>query len=203
MFALGCPSQQLPPEWVSIIEINFSTGGAVDATGRHSPVNYNGAFLDGTYVSNQDGRIFTDGYGVDHPDFDLTGQDFRVLIDINPSSIGNDYVWGKGVGNNLGINLKLGLSGSDPVVYVWPMTVDLGAVTPGLLNTWSTIEVRREGTLWTLLRDGAIIAGPLATTGAPLGWEGGETFQGFLLAGALNTARYSGAIDNFRVQVKS
>jgi hypothetical protein len=197
---------------MAILNMDGTNGSTVytDSTGRHSPIGYGGSlstaqFVDGTasFYANQDGRIFLDGYNVDSADFDFTGKDFSIVCYIKPISITNDYVWCKTSGGNLGLNLKLGMSGPDPIVYLWPMTNGIGATVPDLLSRpgFTKVEVRREGTTWSLLIDDI-----LAQTGTDdctiSGWESGSGYRGFLIAGAANDNRYSGYIDKFSISVK-
>lgn len=206
---VGQNSAPPAPAWNKVLEMKFN-GNFADSTGRHSPVSYGAVISTAQSVeggssmyANQDGRVFTDNYGGDHPDFDFTGRNFRVVCRIRPISIGNDYVWCKTSGGNLGVNLKLGLAGSDPVVYLWPMVTDVGAIVPDLLTgKWTKVEVQRIGSTWSLLIDDVVVSSAVSDAAPWLGaWEGGSGFKAFLLAGAANSDRYSGWIDQFEIYI--
>lgn len=198
---------------VALLEFDGPNGSTTytDETGRHSPVGYGGALSTAQSVSggssffaNQDGRVFVDGYNVDHNDFDFTGKDFSIITHIKPTSIGNDYVWGKASGGNIGLNLKLGTNGLGvPIVYIWPMVTGKGVEVPDLLTRpgFTKVEVRRESGIWSILIDDVV-----GVTGADecsiIGWEGGAGYRGFLIAGAGNDNRYSGYIDKFSVGIR-
>lgn len=204
-----------PGPFVPMVQMDFNGPNGsttyTDALGRHSPVGYGGALSTAQSVSggssfyaNQDGRIFVDGYNVDSADFDFTGKDFSIITYIKPISIGNDYVWCKTSGGNIGLNLKLGTNGlGEPVVYLWPMVNGIGATVPDLLTRpgFTKVEVRREADVWSLLIDDVVAASGVDYCSV-VGWEGDAGYRGFLVAGAANDNRYSGYIDNFTVGVR-
>lgn len=210
MFPLGIVNQGGTPvsSWNKVLEMKFNNNFN-DSTGRHSPVSYGAVTssaqsVEGGYsmYANQNGRVFTDDYGGDHPDFDFSGKDFKVVCWIRPISISNDYVWSKSSGGNLGVNLKLGMSGPDPVVYLWPMVTDVGAIVPDLLTgKWTKVEVQRIGSTWSLLIDDAVVSSAVSDVSI-VSWDSGAGYKGFTIGGAVNSDRYSGYIDNFIVYTK-
>ena len=204
-----------PGPFVTIAQIEFDGANGstsyVDTTGRHSPVGYGGSLSTtqsvsggSSFFANQDGRVVVDGYNVDHADFDFTGKDFSVITHIKPISIGNDYVWGKASGGNIGLNLKLSTNGLGvPVVYLWPMVNGKGIEVPDLLTRpgFTKVEVRRESGVWSLWIDDVL--GVSGTDDCSIsGWESGNGYRGFLIAGAGNDNRYSGYIDKFSVGIR-
>lgn len=182
-----------------------------------------GAFIDninpdsGTLVdffvivgqSNAEGRVVIaiDGTLVS------TGSPFRIegigdvwtFRPIRPISIGNDYVWCKTSGGNLGVNLKLGMSDPDPVVYLWPMDDhQVSAAVPDLLSGKLTkTEVSRIGGVWSLLIDDVVVSSANTDVTYWVGdWDGGTEFLGFIIGGVANNDGYSGRIDMFSVYTK-
>jgi len=98
MFPLGIVNQGAEaPSWNKVLEMEFNSNFN-DSTGRHSPVSYGAITTGGRLYANRDGRVFTDDYDGESADFDFTTKDFRISCDIQPISIGNDYVWMKSSG---------------------------------------------------------------------------------------------------------
>lgn len=203
MFPLGIVNQGVPaPSWNKVLEMEFNSNFN-DSTGRHSPVSYGAITTGGRLYANQDGRVFTDDYDGESADFDFTTKDFRISCDIQPISIGNDYVWMKSSGGNFGICLKLGMFGPDVIAYMRGLgnvDLSLGVIVPSATSTTNTILVERIGGVWTLYLNG--VASDTAT------WTEGEMstgttgYKGFQIFGASNDNRYSGYLDNFIVYTK-
>lgn len=204
MFPLGIVNQggTPAPSWNKVLEMEFS-GNFNDSTGRHSPVSYGAITTGGRLYANQDGRVFTDDYNGDSSDFDFTVSDFRISCDIQPISIGNDYVWMKSSGGNFGICLRLGMSGSDVITYlrgVGNVDLSLGVIVPNATSTTNTILVERIGDVWTLYLNG--VASDTETWSEVDQTTGGSGYKGFQIFGASNSNRYSGYLDNFIVYTK-
>lgn len=204
MFPLGIVNQggTPAPSWNKVLEMEFNSNFN-DSTGRHSPVSYGAITTGGRLYANQDGRVFTDDYNGDSSDFDFTVSDFRISCDIQPISIGNDYVWMKSSGGNFGICLKLGMSGSDVIAYlrgVGNVDLSLGVIVPNATSTTNTILVERIGDVWTLYLNG--VASDTETWSEVDQTTGGSGYKGFQIFGASNSNRYSGYLDNFIVYTK-
>jgi len=203
MFPLGIVNQGASaPSWNKVLEMEFNSNFN-DSTGRHSPVSYGAITTGGRLYANQDGRVFTDDYDGESADFDFTTKDFRISCDIQPISIGNDYVWMKSSGGNFGICLKLGMFGSDVTAYmrgIGNVDLSLGVIVPNATSTTNTILVERIGGVWTLYLNG--VASDTVT------WTEGEMstgttgYKGFQIFGASNDNKYSGYLDNFIVYTK-
>lgn len=203
MFPLGIVNQGVPaPSWNKVLEMEFNSNFN-DSTGRHSPVSYGAITTGGRLYANQNGRVFTDDYDGESADFDFTTKDFRISCDIQPISIGNDYVWMKSSGGNFGICLKLGMSGSDVVAYmrgIGNVDLPLTTIVPNATSTTNTILVERIGDVWTLYLNG--VASDTATLAEGDQSTGGSGYKGFQIFGASNDNRYSGYLDNFIVYTK-
>lgn len=217
MFSLGVLSQQLSapsePEWDLVLDMRFN-GNFSDSTGRHSPVSY-GAVISGmqsveggsSFYANRDGRVLADGYNGSHPDFDFTGKDFKIICWIRPTSSGNpyDYVWSKSIGNNVGLTLRMELSGPTPIVYLWPMDgPQVSTTVPDLLSgKWTKTEVSRIGGVWSLLIDDVVASSATTDVVYWVGdWDGGTEFLGFIIGGVSGINGYSGWIDVFSVYTR-
>lgn len=204
MFPLGIVNQggTPAPSWNKVLEMEFNSNFN-DSTGRHSPVSYGAITTGGRLYANQDGRVFTDDYGGDSADFDFTTKDFRISCDIQPISIGNDYVWMKSSGGNFGVCLKLGMSGSDVIAYlrgIGNVDLSLDVIVPNATSTTNTILVERIGGVWTLYLNG--VASDTVTWTEGEQSTGGTGYKGFQIFGAMNDNRYSGYLDNFIVYTK-
>lgn len=203
MFPLGIVNQGVPaPSWNKVLEMEFNSNFN-DSTGRHSPVSYGAITTGGRLYANQNGRVFTDDYDGESADFDFTTKDFRISCDIQPISIGNDYVWMKSSGGNFGICLKLGMSGSDVVAYmrgIGNVDLSLGVIVPNATSTTNTILVERIGDVWTLYLNG--VSSDTATLTEVDQPTGGSGYKGFQIFGGSNYDRYSGYLDNFIVYTK-
>lgn len=188
--------------WNTVLDMQFATNFA-DTTGRHTPVSYGAVVSGGRLYANQDGRVFTDDYNGESTDFDFTTKDFRVSCVIQPTAIDNDYVWMKSSGGNFGICLKLGMSGSNAIVYlrgIGNSDMALGGILPDATTVPHTIIVERIGSLWSLYVDNTVIDTETWTEdGRSTGTTG---YKGFQIFGASNSNRYSGYLDNFIVQTK-
>lgn len=203
---IGQNSAPPEPAWNLVLDMRFD-GNFSDTTGRHSPVSYGAITTGGRLYANYDGRVFTDDINGDSADFDFTTKDFRISCDIQPISIGNDCVWmkaTKGGFGNFGICLKLGMSGSDVIVYLRGLSnldMSLGMIVPNATTTVNTIMVERVGSAWTLYLNGVASATATWTEGGrPTG--GGTYYKGFQIFGSSNDNRYSGYLDNFKVWTK-
>ena len=203
MFPLGIVNQGVPaPSWNKVLEMEFNSNFN-DSTGRHSPVSYGAITTGGRLYANQNGRVFTDDYDGESADFDFTTKDFRISCDIQPISIGNDYVWMKSSGGNFGICLKLGMSGSDVVAYmrgIGNVDLSLDVIVPNATSTTNTILVERIGDVWTLYLNG--VSSDTATLTEVDQPTGGSGYKGFQIFGGSNYDRYSGYLDNFIVYTK-
>lgn len=200
-------AQQGIPPWTLLLDMRFNNNFD-DSAGRHTPVNYGATTssaqsVEGGYslYTNQDGRVFSDGYNTDHVEFDFLAKDFRISCDIMPTAIGNDYVWMKSVSSNgFGLTLKLGMSGPDVMAYlrgVGNTDMTLGVVLPDATTTWNNLMVERIGSTWNLYLNDLVVG--TAT------WDEGDQptsgvgLNGFLIGGGVNENRYSGYLDNFKV----
>lgn len=204
MFPLGIVNQggTPAPSWNKVLEMEFNSNFN-DSTGRHSPVSYGAITTGGRLYANQNGRVFTDDYGGDSADFDFTTKDFRISCDIQPISIGNDYVWMKSSGGNFGVCLKLGMSGSDVIAYlrgIGNVDLSLEVIVPNATSTTNTILVERIGDVWTLYLNG--VASDTVTWTEGERSTGGTGYKGFQIFGSMNDNRYSGYLDNFIVYTK-
>ena len=182
-----------------MLDMRFD-GNFSDTTGRHSPVSYGAITTGGRLYANQDGRVFTDDYNGESADFDFTTKDFRISCDIQPISIGNDYVWSKSSGLAFGVCLKLGMSESNVIVYmrgIGNVDLGLGSIIPNATTTVNTVMVERVGGAWTLYING--VASATATWSEGNQSTGGAGYKGFQISGVSNDNRYSGYIDNFKV----
>jgi hypothetical protein len=196
---VGQNSAPPTPAWNLVLDMRFE-GNFSDTAGRHSPVSYGAITTGGRLYANQDGRVFTDDYNGESADFDFTTKDFRISCDIQPTSIGNDYVWMKSSGGNFGICLKLGMSGSDVIAYlrgIGNVDLSLGVIVPNATSTANTILVERIGDVWTLYLNG--VASDTETWSEVNRTTGGTGYKGFQIFGASNDNRYSGYLDNFKV----
>lgn len=197
---IGQTSAPPGPAWNLVLDMRFE-GNFSDTAGRHSPVSYGAITTGGRLYANQDGRVFTDDYDGESADFDFTTKDFRISCDIQPISVGNDYIWMKSSGGNFGICLKLGMSGSDVIVYLRGINngnmSPLGIIVPNATSTTNTILVERIGDVWTLYLNG--VASATATLPEGSQPTGGIGYKGFQIFGAMNDNRYSGYLDNFKV----
>jgi len=215
MFPLGIVNQggTPAPSWNKVLEMKFN-GNFADSTGRHSPVSYGAVISTAQSVEggssmyvDQNGRVFTDGYGGDNSDFNFSGKDFRIICHFKPTSIGayGDYVWCKTSGGNLGLNLKLGRDwdGTTPIIYLWAMFNGIGLQVPDMLTRtgFVKVEISRIDGVWSMtIDDTTTVSGSDDCIWA--GWDGGDGYKGFLIGGAANSDRYSGYIDNFIVYTK-
>lgn len=199
-------AQQGIPPWTLLLDMRFNNNFD-DSAGRHTPVNYGATTsaaqsVEGGYslYTNQDGRVFSDGYNTDHVEFDFSAKDFRISCDIRPTVVANDYVWMKSDSSNFGVTLRLGTSGPDVIAYVRGVDntdLTLGVIIPDATTTWNNLQVERIGSTWNLYLNEVIVA----TADWPEGSRptSGVGLNGFLIAGGANDNRYSGYLDNFRV----
>lgn len=196
------PSTSPLVTWNTVLDMQFVTNFG-DTTGRHTPVSYGAVVTGGRLYANQDGRVFTDNYNGESEDFDFTTKDFRVSCVIQPTAIGNDYVWMKSSGGNFGVCLKLGTSGPNTIVYlrgIGNTDMLLGGILPDATAVPHTITVERIGSLWSLYVDSTVIN--TATWAEGDMSTGTAGYKGFQIFGAVNDNRYSGYLDNFIIQTK-
>lgn len=199
-------AQQGVPPWTLLLDMRFNNNFD-DSAGRHTPVNYGATTssaqsVEGGYslYTNQDGRVFSDGYNTDHVEFDFSAKDFRISCDIMPTAIGNDYVWMKSGSNDFGLTLKLGLSGPDVVAYlrgVGNTDMTLVVVIPDATTTWNNLMVERIGSTWNLYLNEEI--GDTAVWSEGSQPTSGVGLNSFLIGGGSNDNRYAGYLDNFKV----
>lgn len=124
--------------------------------------------------------FFTDDYNGDSSDFDFTACDFRISCDIQPTSVGNDYVWMKSSGSAVGVCLKLGTSGSNVIAYMRGINnveLSLGVIVSNATSTTNTILVERVGDVWTLYPNG--FSSATATLTEVVQQTGGSGYKGF------------------------
>lgn len=213
MFPLGIVNQggTPAPSWNKVLEMKFNNNFN-DSTGRHSPVSYGAVTSSAQYVeggysmyANQDGRVYTDNYNVDNADFNIGSGDIKIVCDIRPTSIGNDYVWMKSVNFTFGYCIRIyDIGGGSWVILLLdssnvPVT---DCITPSFNNTWKNLEVVRESNVWKIYLDSSLVAT------SPVYWPeevrpaSATGMNGFTIGGATNYDRYSGYIDNFIVYTK-
>lgn len=196
--------------WKEVLNMKFNNN-FTDSTGRHTPVSYGAATssaqsVEGGYslFTQADGRVFTDDFGGDNADFDFVGKNFKIECSIHPTSYYDRYVWMKSSGNEFGITLLINdAGGGNSIIYMrgrGNVDLGLGAVVPSLLNKWTKLTIKRELNVWTLAVNGAVVATTTwPETSMP---TSGTGYNGFTIAGAANSNRFTGYIDNFVVQTK-
>ena len=212
MFPLGIVNQggTPAPSWNKVLEMKFNNNFN-DSTGRHSPVSYgavtsNTQSVEGGYsmYANQDGRVFTDDFGGDNADFNIGTGDIRIVCDLYPTSIGNDYLWMKSSGNDFGYCVRLLDVGSGNISINLRDNNNSGIADVTVANIsgkWTNLDVRRESEVWTIRVDDVLVATSI-TVLESLYPTSGTGKNGFTIGGAANTDRYSGYIDNFIVYTK-
>jgi len=214
MFPLGLVNQggTPPASWTKVLEMKFNNNFN-DSTGRHSPVSYGAVTsaaqsVEGGYslYANQDGRVFTDNYNGDNADFNIGAGDIKIVCDIRPISIGNDYVWMKSVNSTFGYCIRiLDIGGGSTLITLRDNgnigIADYTISTSSLVDTWNNLEVIRESEVWKVYLNTSLIAtsSTILESSYP---TSGTGKNGFTIAGAANTDRYSGYIDNFVVYTK-
>ena len=212
MFPLGIVNQggTPAPSWNKVLEMKFNNNFN-DSTGRHSPVSYgavtsNTQSVEGGYsmYANQDGRVFTDDFGGDNADFNIGTGDIRIVCDLYPTSIGNDYLWMKSSGNDFGYCVRLLDVGSGNISINLRDNNNSGIADVTVANIsgkWTNLDVRRESEVWTIRVDDVLVATSITVPEA-IYPSSGTGKNGFTIGGGANSDRYSGYIDNFIVYTK-
>lgn len=212
MFPLGIVNQggTPAPSWNKVLEMKFNNNFN-DSTGRHSPVSYGAVTsstqsVEGGYsmYANQNGRVFTDDFGGDNADFNIGTGDIRIVCDLYPTSIGNDYLWMKSSGNDFGYCVRLIDVGGGNISINLRDNNNSGVADVTVANIsgkWTNLDVRRESEVWTIRVDDVLVATSLTVLESSFPTSGAGK-DGFTIAGAANTDRYSGYIDNFIVYTK-
>lgn len=212
MFPLGIVNQGGTPvsSWNKVLEMKFNNNFN-DSTGRHSPVSYgavtsNAQSVEGGYsmYANQNGRVFTDGYNVNNADFNIGSGDIKIVCDMRPTSIGDDYLWMKSVNSTFGYCIRILNVGGGSYLISLRDNTNTGIAdytTSSFINTWKNLEVVRESGVWKVYLDSSLVATSSyrPETSYP---TSGTGKNGFTIGGALNSNRYSGYIDNFIVYTK-
>lgn len=212
MFPLGIVNQggTPVPSWNKVLEMKFNNNFN-DSTGRHSPVSYgavtsNTQSVEGGYsmYANQNGRVFTDDFGGDNADFNIGTGDIRIVCDLYPTSIGNDYLWMKSSGNDFGYCVRLINVGSGNISINLRENTNSGVADITVANIsgkWTNLDVRRESEVWTIRVDDVLVATSITVLESSYPTSGTGK-NGFTIGGAANSDRYSGYIDNFIVYTK-
>lgn len=211
MFPLGIVNQGVPAaSWNKVLEMKFD-GNFADSTGRHSPVSYGAVIssaqsVEGGYsmYANQNGRVFTDDYTGDSTDFDIGSGDIKIICDMRPTSIGNDYLWMKSSSSTFGYCIRmLDVGGGSYLISLRDASNIIIAdyTASSLVDTWKNLEVVRESEVWKVYLDSSLVATSAfwPESDHP---SSGTGKNGFTLGGGANTDRYSGYIDNFIVYTK-
>lgn len=212
MFPLGIVNQggTPAPSWNKVLEMKFN-GNFADSTGRHSPVSYGAVTssaqsVEGGYsmYANQDGRVFTDDYTGDSADFDIGSGDIKIVCDMRPTSIGDDYLWMKSSSSTFGYCIRLLDVGGGSYLISLRDSNNTGIAdytTSSFINTWKNLEVVRESEVWKVYLNSTLVA-TSTTVLESLYPTSGTGMNGFTIGGAANSDRYSGYIDNFIVYTK-
>lgn len=209
---IGQNSAPPAPAWNKVLEMKFN-GSFSDSTGRHIPVATGGTFEsiagsegDSLLLVNN-GRVYTDGFGVTDSDFNFSSNDFRVTTRLwyYPYTLYSREVvaWTKRVDSSaiaLSLVIFRGYGTTDTIfVREYGNIMSYEIEQSALEQQWRTIEVSRQSATLSLLIDGDVVA--TASASALSAINGGDR-DGFTIGGFPWESLFVGYIDNFVVYTK-